>query len=109
MPHKFEAYKDEILTAIRNIEGFVSGMSFESYMDDEKTKSAVERKLLVIGEALNQMNKENPDMETRVLDLKKIVAFRNILVHSYFGVDDQIVWNIVTSKLHQLKIEIEKL
>ena len=53
------------------------------------------------------MNKEAPDMETKVLDLKKIVAFRNILVHSYFGVDDRIVWNIVTSKLHQFKVEIE--
>ncbi len=109
MPHKFEAYRNEILTAIRDIESFVSWMSFESYMNDEKTKAAVERKLLVIGEALSQMNRENPNVETRVLDLKKIVAFRNILVHSYFGVDDRIVWNIVISKLHQLRTEIEKL
>ena len=107
MPRKLEAYIEEILSAIEAIKGFVVEISFASYVKDEKTKSAVERKLLVIGEALNQMKKIEPKVEEQITDFKKIVAFRNILVHGYFGIDDQIVWNTITTKLDPLKSETE--
>ncbi len=55
MPRKIDAYFLEIFTAISDIRKFVGSISEESYKNDEKTKSAVERKLLVIGEALTQI------------------------------------------------------
>lgn len=100
------AYVEEILQAITDIESFISGMHFSSYARDERTKAAVERKLLVIGEALNQLCKTNPSVNEYVTDFKRIVGFRNILVHGYFGVEDQIVWDVVESKLSLLRIEM---
>lgn len=109
MPRENEAYRLEILQAIHDINVFISGMIFEEYTKDEKTKAAVERKLVLIGEALNQMQRMQPEMRDAVTDLSRIVAFRNILVHVYFGVDDQIVWKTVTQNLKQLQVEVENL
>lgn len=55
------------------------------------------------------MVKIDSGLETHITDLRKIVAFRNILVHGYFGIDDQIVWSVVSAKLSQLRLEIESL
>ena len=109
MPRKIEAYFGEILESIEAINSYVKGMDFGGYTKDGKTKAAVERKLLIIGEALNQMKGVNPDFEKKVTDFRKIVGFRNILVLGYFGIDDALVWDVVTNKMAQLKVDIKKL
>ncbi len=109
MPRKLEAYIEEILETIAMVESFLSGLDFDSYTNDNRTKAAVERKLLNIGEALNQMNSVANDLENKITDFKKIVGFRNILVHGYFGVDDALVWDVVTNKLDQLRKDINEL
>lgn len=109
MSRKLDAYIEEVLDAIKDIQQFVLKMSFETYERDAKTRAAVERKLLIIGEALNQMCKLNPNVEAKVTDIKKIVAFRNILVHGYFGIDDSLVWDVVNTKLEKLKEELQSL
>lgn len=106
MPRKLEAYVEEILRSVAEIESFVVGQDFSTYCDDIKTKAAVERKLLNIGEALNQANQLDKNIEIRIKDFRKIVGFRNILVHGYFGIDDALVWDILTTKLKQLKLDI---
>ena len=84
-------------------------MDLPKYMQDVKTKAAVERKLLNIGEALNQANQIDNEIEKKIADFRKIIGFRNILVHGYFGVDDALVWDIVSTKLKRLKIDIQSL
>jgi uncharacterized protein with HEPN domain len=109
MPRKLEAYADEILKSIVEIESFIIGMDFKAYTQDAKTKAAVERKLLNIGEALNVANQMNPDVQKKVTDFRKIVGLRNILVHGYFGVDDALVWDVVSTKLKHLESNIRSL
>lgn len=109
MPRKLEAYIEEILSSIYDIESFIGGMDFSRYTQDAKTKAAVERKLLNIGEALNQANQMNDQIQAKVTDFRKIIGFRNILVHGYFGVDDALVWDIVSTKLKRLKLDLEGL
>lgn len=109
MPRKVSSYIEEILSAIGEIEEFTKDIDFDSYIKSEKTKAAVERKLLIIGEALNQLSKNKGDLEGEITDLKKIITLRNILVHSYFGVDDFIIYDVITTKLNQLKLEIIKI
>jgi uncharacterized protein with HEPN domain len=109
MPRKLEAYTEEILKSIADIESFVIGMDLSAYVQDVKTQAAVERKLLTIGEALNQASQISQEIEENVTDFRKIIGFRNILVHGYFGVDDALVWDIVSTKLEGLKSEIESL
>jgi len=106
MPRKIEAYFLEIESAISEINGFVKGLDFNTYQSDQKTKAAVERKLMVIGEALNQAGKLDASLENKITDFKKIVSLRNILVHDYFGVDDQLIWDIVQNKLDALQKQI---
>jgi len=66
-------------------------------------------KLLNIGEALNQMRDQISDLDKKITDFRKIVGFRNILVHGYFGIDDALVWDVISNKIDQLKKDVKKL
>jgi uncharacterized protein with HEPN domain len=80
---------------------------FNIYENDLKTQSAVERQLAIIGEALNQLTKNEPNLE--IENAKQIIGFRNRLVHAYNSIDDSIVWAILNRHLKNLKIEIQAL
>ncbi|MGH1484538.1 MAG: HepT-like ribonuclease domain-containing protein [Geminicoccales bacterium] len=60
---------------------FTNGITFDDYLDDEMLRAAVERQFEIIGEALNQLSKRDPDRANKIPDLARIVAFRNILIH----------------------------
>jgi len=109
MPRKIEAYVEEILESIEAIASFVKGLDFTGYSKDLKTKAAVEIKLLIIGEALNQMKGITIDLEKQIADCRKIIGFRNVLVHGYFGVDDALVWDVITTKMDRLKNDVKNL
>ena len=100
-------YLSDILRSINLIESFVEGMDdFFIYRSDIKTKSAVERHLGIVGEAVNQYRKL--DLQFEVTSARQIVTFRNRLIHSYDLVDDTIVWAILKNHLPRLKQEVEK-
>lgn len=65
-------------------------------------RSAVERQFEIIGEALNQLCKIEPNWAERIPDLAQIVAFRNLLIHGYAFVNDLTVWNTIESSLPKL-------
>jgi len=99
-------YWSDILAAIAEIEGFVTGIdSLNAYARDLKTKRAVERALAIIGEAVAKLNKEQPDLQ--VEGARAIVGMRNRLIHSYDNVDDKIVWEVVRKHLPVLKVEAQ--
>jgi uncharacterized protein with HEPN domain len=104
MTEKDKKYLSDILQAIRLIGEFISETTnFESYENDIKTQSAVERQLVIIGEALNKLRANNIKLEND----KQIIGFRNRLVHSYDSIDNSIVWAISKIHLRKLKSEIE--
>jgi uncharacterized protein with HEPN domain len=107
MTEKSKKYLSDILRAIVLIEDFTVDISdFKAYQEDLKTQSAVERQLAIIGEALNQLKKEEPNLE--VENDKQIIGFRNRLVHSYDSIDNSIVWAILNRHIKKLKKEIQK-
>jgi uncharacterized protein with HEPN domain len=65
-------------------------------------RAAVERQFEIIGEALNQLSKVDPDLASAIPDLARIVAFRNILIHGYATVDDALVWQVLKERLPEL-------
>lgn len=77
-------------------------MDFESFVEDDKTIDAVVRNFEIIGEAANRLD---PDFKTAYpeIDWKRIKGFRNRIVHDYFGIDYEIVWDIVKNNLDELK------
>jgi len=108
MTEKGKKYLADILLAIELIEDFTADVpSFLAYEEDRKTQSAVERQLVIIGEALNHFRKLEPD--SQIENDKQIVNFRNRLVHAYDSLDNTIIWVIIKKHLLPLKAEIQSI
>lgn len=103
---KSRKYLSDILIAIDLIEDFIIDISdFNDYEKDLKTQSAVERQLAIIGEALNKFKKVAPGIN--IENDKRIISFRNRLIHAYDSIDNSIVWAIINRNLKPLKKEIK--
>ena len=108
MTEQSSKYLTDILMAIELIEDFTKDInSFTDYERDRKTQSAVERQLAIIGEALNQLRKNEPTI--LIENDKQIIAFRNRLIHAYDSLDNSIIWAIINRNIKSLKIEIQNL
>ena len=108
MTDRVKKYLSDILVAISRIESFVADTNgFEKYQADIKTESAVERQLAIIGEAINNIRKENT--EIAIENAIQIVGLRNRLIHSYDSIEDTVVWAIIVKHIPNLKKEIEVL
>lgn len=81
--------------------------NFNKFKDETLLKRAAERDLEIIGEALNKLLKENPAVN--ISSAKKIIVLRNLIIHSYDSIDDEIIWGILQNDIPILKEEIEKL
>ncbi|HUQ59611.1 DUF86 domain-containing protein [Lentzea sp.] len=99
----------DALRAAELLAEFSSGKSFTGYLGDAMPRSAVERQFEIIGEALNNLSKVSPELAAAVPDLRRVVAFRNILVHGYASVDDALVWQVLTEKRPRLEEHLRQL
>ena len=109
MKDESRAHLYDILQAIRSIKAFVSGRTFSEYTSDELLRSGVERKLAIVGEALNRLRRDEPDLLSQIRSQRDIVSFRNILVHGYDTIDDRIVWGVVEADLDEMIEDVERL
>jgi uncharacterized protein with HEPN domain len=103
----YKLFAKDILNAIEKIEEFIDGMDFDQFEDDDKTSSAVLRKLEIIGEAVKHLPdhiKEN----YKGIPWKEMAGMRDKLIHWYFGVDYQLVWNVITEEIPQLKTQLKE-
>jgi uncharacterized protein with HEPN domain len=108
MTEKSKKYLSDVLMAIHLIREFTIDITdFDSYEKDRKTQSAVERQLVIIGEALNKLRLVESGIA--IENDKQIIGFRNRLVHAYDSIDNSIVWAIINRHLENLKNEIENL
>ncbi len=108
MTEEVEKYLSDILMAIEKIEMFSEDTAnYSLYIKDLKTQSAIERQLVIVGEALNKVQKINPEIS--ILSARQIIGFRNRLVHAYDSIDNNIVWAIIKNHIPKLKIEITSL
>ncbi len=109
MTDQGKKYLSDIHRSIELIEQFTATTeNFNDYSKDLKTQSAVERQLGIIGEAVNKFDKLLPELTLE--NARKIVGFRNRLIHTYDAVDSSMIWAIVKNHLPPLKNEIiEKL
>ena len=102
MKDDIRAYLDDILRSGRAIKAFVAGRTFDDYSSDELLRSGVERKLEIIGESLNRIKRDEPELLQQIPEHRDIISFRNILVHGYDTIDDRIVWGIIEEELDAL-------
>ena len=99
----------DIKLAIEEIESyFISeNKTFDNYKGNSLLKRAIERNLEIIGEAINRLLKEDPDLQ--ISDARRIVGLRNQIIHGYDSISDENIWGIIINYLPNLKIEIDKL
>jgi uncharacterized protein with HEPN domain len=108
MQRDYRTYLRDILEPIRKIERYIANQSYADFAKDELVQDAVVRNLEVIGEAAKRIPDETKSKVPEV-EWKKMAGLRDVLIHAYFAVDLEIVWDIVKHKIPDLKKTIMRL
>jgi uncharacterized protein with HEPN domain len=88
---------------------FTRSKTLDSYRDDPYLRSAVERQFEIIGEALHRPSRSDPETIGRITEYRRIIAFRNVLIHGYDALSHDVVWDIIQTKLPILQSEVKEL
>lgn len=107
-PRTWQERIDDILTCAHNIESFTAGMSFNSFLDDPRTIRAVAFEFTTMGEAARAIPEEIQEKYPEV-PWGKMQGIRNVLVHEYFRLDEEILWNASQEDIPSLIAALEKL
>src|SRR3990170_4038482 len=99
---------EDIVEMIEKIERYTHGKSFKNFAKDEMAIDAVIRNFEIIGEAANNIPKEIQEKYPYV-EWKRIIGFRNVLIHDYFGIDIESVWDTIKNNIPSLKESIKKM
>ncbi|QXO95669.1 DUF86 domain-containing protein [Methanospirillum purgamenti] len=108
MPREQLLYLSDIMQAINNIQKYVGDNSFEDFSNDQMRIDAVIRNFEIIGEATKSISTHIKEQFPKT-DWKSIAGFRDILIHGYFGIDTEILWDVIENKLPELKEEINQI
>jgi uncharacterized protein with HEPN domain len=98
----------DIHTSTRKIISFTKDMSLKEFLKDDRTYDAVMRNLQIIGEAVKRLPAEYRLINKNV-DWKKAAGLRDIVVHEYFGINKDIIWDVIQNKIPELEKEIKKI
>ena len=99
----------DIQGAVELLTEFTAGKGFGDYERDAMLRAAVEREFEIIGEVLARLAEHDADVAGDITEYRRIIAFRNMLIHGYASVDDRLVWDVVEAKLLVLRREVEAL
>ena len=98
----------DIQEAIRRIEIYIKGLNYQDFLQKIETQDAVLRNLEIIGEAVKNISL---DLKKKYKNIqwKEIAGMRDKIIHFYFGVNLDIVWQTIKDKLPELKEKIENI
>ena len=99
----------DIVQACDLILDFAAEKSLTSYKEDVRSKSAVERQFQIIGEAVNRLAKKCPEVVDQIPSHRAIISFRNMLVHGYDRIEDEIVWGVIRKHLPALRSTVSRM
>ena len=107
-PRNWELRIADIIEAIEKILSYVEGMTFDQFADDPKTIDAVIRNITVIGEAARNVPEEVVERHPS-LPWREMRDIRNVVVHEYFGLDHNVVWDTLQRNLPPLLPELKRM
>jgi uncharacterized protein with HEPN domain len=106
MDNKIKKHLFEIRESIDSIEKYLGNKrDYNIYLADKMLRRAVEREFEIIGEAMNRIEKLDPNLN--ISSKKQIISMRNRVIHGYDKIDDEIVWGTIVKYLPILKNEID--
>ena len=108
MPHNRQKLIADLLLACDDIDQFCSGRTYEDFSGDRLLQAGVERKLEVVGEALNRLYQLDEEwLEDHIPEYRRIIGLRNVIAHGYDVVDYDILWDVVENHLPLLREQLE--
>jgi uncharacterized protein with HEPN domain len=100
-------YLADIVEACRRVERFASDRDDNQIMTDEIVRDAILYNIVVIGEAATQLSRGGIEAQLPAIPWSRIRGMRNILAHEYFGIDQDLVLEVVRHKVPELRQAIE--
>ncbi len=101
-------FVNHVLESIQKIEEYTEGLSKDAFAQSSKTQDAVIRNLEIIGEATKNISQAFRKKYPQI-PWQRMTGLRDILIHLYFGIDLNIVWEVVERDLPELKEKLMKL
>lgn len=108
MSRDFRLFLDDIRESGAKVLRYTAGMTFEQFVQDEKVFDAVVRNLGIIGEATKHVPNEIRDHYPQIA-WQKISGLRDIVVHEYFGIDEEILWDIIQNHVPELLEQVAQI
>lgn len=104
--HKF---LHDVQSACEGLLQFTRDKSLADYESDLLLRSAVERQLEIIGEALKQASRVDPVLAEEITGFREIINLRNVIVHGYATIENETIWGVLQNDLPTLREQVEKL
>ena len=95
----------DVVEALESVSKLIQGKTMDDFVADDAVCYAVAQRLTVVGEAISRIS---PEVQERHPDVpwKRIISFRNVLIHEYFGIHWPFVWTTATEHAPKLKEQI---
>jgi uncharacterized protein with HEPN domain len=106
MSRDWTFFLEDIQESCSRVLRYTQGMTFEQFRADDKTYDAVVRNLEIIGEAAKSLP---DDVRAMMPDIEwsKATGLRNIVAHAYFGISDEILWDVIQNKILPMKVAVD--
>ena len=108
MSRSIRLYLEDILTSGEKILNYTEGIAFDEFIADTRTFDAVARNLQIIGEAVKNIPSEIRECYPAI-EWRKIAGLRDILAHAYFSIENEILWDVVQTKIAPLLAQVEQM